>query len=48
MNFPAFVAKLHDIGYDGPLSIEREIRGEQQVIDIKKSIDYLNQIIGGL
>ena len=48
VNFPALLAKLHELGYDGPLSIEREISGEQQIIDIKKSIKYLNDIIGGL
>lgn len=48
VNFPAFIAKLHEVGYDGPISIEREISGEQQIIDIKKSIDYLDEIIGGL
>ena len=48
VNFPALLAKLHEVGYDGPLTIEREISGEQQIIDIKKSIAYLNDIIGGL
>ena len=28
-----FLAKLRDIGYDGPLTIEREIAGEQQIED---------------
>ena len=48
VNFPEFIKKLHDIGYDGPLSIEREISGEQQRADILESINYLNNIIGGL
>ena len=48
VNFPAFIAKLHEVGYDGPISIEREISGEQQIVDIKQSINYLNEIIGGL
>ena len=34
VNFPEFIKKLHDVGYDGPLSIEREISGEQQTADI--------------
>ena len=48
VNFPEFIKKLHDVGYDGPLSIEREISGEQQRADILESMDYLNGIIGGL
>lgn len=28
-----FLAKLHEIGYEGPLTIEREIPGEQQIED---------------
>lgn len=41
VNFPAFVARLSEIGYQGPFIIEREISGEQQIIDIKESIAYL-------
>jgi sugar phosphate isomerase/epimerase len=48
VNFPEFIKKLHEVGYDGYLSIEREISGEQQRADILESIDYLNNIIGGL
>ena len=48
VNFPEFIKKLHEVGYDGPLSIEREISGEQQRADILESISYLNNIIGGL
>lgn len=45
VNYPAFIAKLKDIGYDGALTIEREISGEQQIIDIKKAIAYLQSLI---
>ncbi len=48
VNFPAFIKKLHEIGYDGPLTIEREISGEQQIKDILASVEYINEIIGGL
>jgi sugar phosphate isomerase/epimerase len=48
VNFPEFIKKLHEVGYDGPLTIEREISGEQQRLDIMNSINYLNEIIGGL
>lgn len=48
VDFPMLIKKLHEIGYDGPLTIEREISGEQQKKDILESIDYLNNIIGGL
>lgn len=34
VNFPAFIAKLKEIGYDGALTIEREISGEQQREDV--------------
>lgn len=37
-----FVAKLREIGYRGPLVIEREIVGETQREDIRRAIDLLN------
>lgn len=46
VNFPAFIDKLKSVGYDGPITIEREISGEQQIKDIIESIDYLNSLIG--
>ena len=30
VNYPAFVAKLNEIGYTGDITIEREISGEEQ------------------
>lgn len=41
VNFPLFLKKLAEQGYAGALTIEREISGEQQRIDILKSIDLL-------
>lgn len=34
VNFPALIAKFKELGYDGPLTIEREISGDQQIADI--------------
>ncbi len=45
VNFPAFVAKLKEVGYDGTLTIEREISGEQQMKDIIKSKGLLEELI---
>lgn len=45
VNFPAFVAKLKQIGYDGTIIIEREIWGEQQTKDIIESKSYLEELI---
>ena len=39
-----FIATLHDIGYDGPLTIEREIRGPQQIEDMRAAIALLERI----
>jgi sugar phosphate isomerase/epimerase len=46
VNFPAFVAKLKQIGYRNPLTIEREISGEKQTADILASKAYLEKLIG--
>ncbi len=45
VNFPAFIAKLKQIGYDGTIIIEREIWGEQQKKDIIESKAYLEELI---
>jgi sugar phosphate isomerase/epimerase len=44
VGFPRFLQKLRDIGYTGPLTIEREISGEQQTRDIRTAIQMLNDI----
>jgi L-ribulose-5-phosphate 3-epimerase len=41
VRFPEFIAKLKRIGFDGELIIEREISGEEQSRDIRKTIDDL-------
>ncbi|MBO5109165.1 MAG: sugar phosphate isomerase/epimerase [Clostridia bacterium] len=44
-NFPLLLAKLKEKGYDGPITIEREISGDQQIKDILYAKDYLTAII---
>jgi L-ribulose-5-phosphate 3-epimerase len=46
VNFPAFIARLKQIGYRNPLTIEREISGEKQTADILVSKAYLEKLIG--
>ncbi len=46
VNFPAFIQRLKQIGYRGPITIEREISGPQQAADIRASKAYLEQLIG--
>lgn len=46
VNFPVFIKRLKEVGYDGALTIEREISGDQQIKDIIDTRDYLNELIG--
>ena len=46
VNFPALIAKLKEIGYDGTITIEREISGDQQIKDILESKVMLEELIG--
>lgn len=43
-NFPLGLKRLKDVGYTGPFTIEREIKGEQQKADIIKARDMLLEI----
>lgn len=45
VDFRAFIARLHELGYDGYITIEREITGEQQAKDIIEAKNYLTSII---
>ncbi len=45
VNYPAFIKKLKEVGYDGYLTIEREISGEKQKIDIANGKKYLETLI---
>ncbi len=48
VNFPVFVKRLSEVGYNGALTIEREISGEQQRIDILDTKVYLEELIAAL
>jgi hypothetical protein len=39
---------LHELGYTGPLTIEREISGPQQLEDIKREKVYLEKLVAKL
>jgi len=45
VNYPALFKKLKELGYDGPVTIEREISGEQQKKDILMAIELLKKLI---
>lgn len=45
VNYPLFISKLKAYGYDGALTIEREISGEQQIKDILKAKEFLSRLI---
>ena len=36
VNFPLFLSRLAELNYQGPLIIEREISGSQQILDIRE------------
>ena len=48
VNFPVLIAKLKSLGFDGALTIEREIKGPQQIEDIKLAKSFLEQILKSL
>ena len=45
VSYPAFIAALKALGYDGALTIEREISGEEQIRDILLTKTYLEGLI---
>lgn len=45
VDFKALFKKLHELGYDSYVTIEREIEGEQQTEDIRHAKKYLGDII---
>jgi len=47
-NCPELLKGLKAHGFDGSLTIEREISGEQQVIDILETKEYLENLIAKL
>ena len=48
VNYPLFIKKLKEIGYDGAITIEREISGEKQIEDIIRARDMLNGLFAKL
>ena len=46
VNFPVLIGLLKKVGYQNPLTIEREIEGAKQTQDILASKAYLEKIIG--
>ena len=44
-NFPELIPMLRKAGYQGPLTIEREIWGEEQKRDIRDTVVYLHNIL---
>ncbi len=46
VDFKNLFIKLHNLGYDSYVTIEREISGEQQNTDILYAREYLSKIIG--
>ncbi|MGO8736527.1 MAG: TIM barrel protein [Terriglobia bacterium] len=45
-NFPKLIPRLKELGYTGPLTIEREISGPRQMEDIRKEKVYLEKLVG--
>ena len=45
VDFKALIKKLHELGYNSYMTIEREISGDQQNTDILHAREYLNEII---
>jgi sugar phosphate isomerase/epimerase len=45
VNFPVLVPKLKSYGFDGALTIEREISGPKQIEDIKRAIALLTPLL---
>jgi L-ribulose-5-phosphate 3-epimerase len=46
VNFPVFIKRLKEVGYRGPLTIEREISGPQQTEDVRAAKAYLEKLVG--
>ena len=45
VDFPRFMKKLRSLGYDRFLTIEREISGPQQKLDILKAKNYIEELL---
>ncbi len=45
VNFPVLIPKLKSFGFDGALTIEREISGDQQLADIRRAMTLLEPLL---
>ena len=45
VDFRGVISKLHELGYDRYITIEREIEGEEQIADIRHAKEYLSSLI---
>lgn len=45
VNYPALIARLKELGYDGAITIEREISGARQIEDIKYAKEFLEKLL---
>lgn len=45
VNFPKIIQRLKELNYQGPITIEREISGPEQMEDVKRERDYLRRLI---
>lgn len=45
VDFPKIIARLKQLNYKGPVTIEREISGPGQMEDVKRERDYLRKLI---
>lgn len=45
VDFPAVIRKLKALGYDGSLTIEREIEGDRQIADIRAAKKMIENLI---
>ncbi len=45
VDFPKIFARLKALNYQGPVTIEREISGPQQIEDVKRERDYLRAVL---
>jgi sugar phosphate isomerase/epimerase len=47
-NIPKLIEKLFAFGFEGPLTIERELGGQEQIDEVKKAISYLNTLLSNV
>ena len=46
VDFPTVIRRLKELGYQGAITIEREISGPRQIEDVRKEKAYLERLIG--